>query len=285
MERLGWIGLGVMGTPMARNLERAGFPLSVYNRTPDKTKPFVETPADVCQTIAELVEKSDIIFTMLSDDAAVGRVYEEIFQSAPFTGKLFIDMSTISESLSKQIALQMQSKGGSFLDAPVAGSTKQAIEGTLIVLTGGDVKDIERARPYLEKLGKSIKHFGSNGKGIAVKLSINYFISLIYLGLSETVLFAESNGINKADILNTINESTGGSGATKLKTSLILSDNYKPQFALKLMVKDLKLAKENGINMPLTTALIDTYSKADEVGFGEFDVIGIIEYLRQKRNM
>lgn len=283
MEKIGWIGLGAMGALMAYNLEKAGFPLSVYNRSPDKMQPFRDRGVKTCNSIAEIIESCDIIFTMVSNDHSAKEVFQEIMASGSLKGKLFIDMSTISEGLSIDISARLLVKNAGFIDAPVAGSTVPAREGTLIILAGGQKADIDRAQPYFEKLGKSVKHFGANGKGIAAKLSINYFISVIYLGLSETVLFAEHNGISRVDILDAINESASGSGATRLKTPLIINRDFAPQFALELMLKDIGLAIENGMDMPLTNVLMQTYQDAQESGFGKQDVVSVIEFLNKEK--
>ncbi|WP_374462746.1 NAD(P)-dependent oxidoreductase [Chryseobacterium sp.] len=278
MEKIGFIGLGNMGHPMAKNLEKAGFQLSVYNRSPEKTRDF-EEKSSVCTQIEELVQNSDIIFTMLTNDSAVKAVYEEIIP-LNIQGKLFVDMSTISPEASKETAGSLETKGASFIDAPVAGSTMPAKEGTLIIMAGGEEKDIRRAMPYLLKMGKSVKHLGENGKGIAGKLSINYFLSAIYQGLAETVLLSGKLGIERSDMLEIINESASGSGATKVKTPLLIADEYTPAFALDLMLKDILLAKNAGADFPLSEALIQTYQNAHDKGFGQDDVIGIINYLK-----
>jgi len=279
-EKLGFIGLGNMGHPMAKNLERLESVLSVYNRTIEKAEDFKEKSI-VCHTVAETVENSDVIFTMLTDDHAVKAVYEEILM-LDISGKLFIDMSTISPETTKEISAAVKIKEAGFIDAPVAGSTKPAAEGTLIIMAGGEEQDIRRAEPYLKKLGKSIKHLGGNGKGIAAKLSVNYFISAIYQGLAETVLFSEKLGIAREDMLEIINESASGSGATKVKTPLLINNSYEPAFALDLMLKDILLAKNAGAGFPLSEALIATYQSAHDAGFGKDDVIGIINYLKDK---
>ncbi|WP_461485296.1 NAD(P)-dependent oxidoreductase, partial [Pedobacter sp.] len=156
--KLGWIGLGNMGNPMAKNLLKAGYDLSVYNRSADKTEDFKEA-AKICQTIAELVRNSDIIFTMLTNDDAVNQVYQEITKEE-LEGKMFIDCSTISQECSLANAELVKAKKAGFIDAPVAGSTMPAKEGNLIIMAGGDEKDIERAQPYFDKLGKLTKHLG-----------------------------------------------------------------------------------------------------------------------------
>lgn len=280
-KKIGFIGLGNMGHPMAKNLEKAGFQLSVFNRTAEKAEDFKEKSI-VRNTASDVVKNSDIIFTMLTNDNAVKEVYEEILVQN-ISGKLFIDMSTISPDATNEISSAVKIKEAGFLDAPVAGSTKPAAEGTLIIMVGGDEKDVLRAEPYLQKLGKIIKHLGKNGKGIAAKLSVNYFLSTIYQGLAETILFSDTLGIDRKEMLEIINESASGSGATKVKTPLLIEDSYDPAFALDLMLKDILLAKNAGADFPLSKTLIETYQSAHDEGFGKDDVIGIIQYLSKKK--
>lgn len=280
-EKLGFIGLGNMGHPMAKNLEKAGFHLSVYNRSSEKAADFKEK-SKVAENVSELVKNSDIIFTMLTNDDAVKEVYKEIL-SLDIAGKLFIDMSTISPEASTKISDAIKIKEASFIDAPVAGSTKPAAEGTLIIMAGGEEKDLQRALPYLEKLGKQIRHLGENGKGLAAKLSVNYFISTLYQGLAETVLLSDKLGIDRKEMLEIINESASGSGATKVKTPLLVQDQYDPAFALDLMLKDILLAKDAGADFPMSKTLIETYQSAHDAGYGKDDVIGIIQYLSKKK--
>ncbi|WP_312333699.1 NAD(P)-dependent oxidoreductase [Sphingobacterium sp.] len=278
IEKLGFIGLGNMGYPMAKNLEKAGFPLSVYNRNKAKAAGF-EEQSIIREDIGELVDHSDIIFSMLTNDEAVSEVYEKILQRE-IKGKLFVDMSTISRERCISIATKLKEKGAAFIDAPVAGSTKPATEGTLIIMVGGDPEDLHRARVYLEQMGKSIKHLGENGQGIAAKLAINYFLSTIYQGLAETILFSDKLGIQRSDMLEIINDSASGSGATKVKTPLLVEENYSPAFALDLMLKDIRLAQQAGADYPLLKTLLETYGKAHDNGFGQLDVIGIIESIK-----
>lgn len=277
-EKIGFIGLGNMGHPMAKNLEKAGFTLFVYNRTEEKAEDF-RSKSTVCQSVADLVNEADIIFTMLTNDQAVEAVYKDILKN-DLSGKLFVDMSTISQKMSKEVGNSVKIEEASFIDAPVAGSTKPAAEGTLIIMVGGENDDVQRATPYLEKLGK-IKHLGENGKGLAAKISINYFLAMIYEGLAETVLLSDKLGIDRKAMLEIINESASGSGATKVKTPLLLDDNFAPAFALDLMLKDIRLAKDAGADYPTGTSILKTYTEASEKGFGKDDVIGIINYLKK----
>ena len=281
-EKAGFIGLGNMGHPMAKNLEKAGFLLSVYNRTPEKAADFSES-STVCTSISELVKNSNVIFTMLTNDQAVEEVYREILLE-DLTGKLFVDMSTISPEMSLSTSELILAKNAAFMDAPVAGSTKPAEEGTLIIMVGGKENDLKRATPYLEKLGKEIKHLGDHGKGIAAKLSVNYFISALFQSLAETVLLADKLGIDRKDILEIINASASGSGATKIKTPSLINDDYKPAFALDLMLKDVLLAVNAGADFPMSKVLAETYKSASDGGFGSDDVIGIIKYIQKNQS-
>jgi len=277
-ERIGFIGLGNMGHPMAKNLEKAGFPLFIYNRTASKTLDFDEETT-VCQSIESLVGQTDIIISMLTNDSAVKAVYDVVLKEN-IANKLFVDMSTISPETSLYLSREIKEKQADMIDAPVAGSTKPAADGTLIIMAGGNDTAIERAMPYLSKMGKLVKHLGANGKGLAAKLAINYFLSMIYQGLAETILFSDKLGIKRKDMLEIINQSASGSGATQIKTPALIEENFSPAFALDLMLKDVRLAKEAGATFPLSESLLTTYQAAHDHGFGNQDVISIINYIK-----
>ncbi|WP_293930735.1 NAD(P)-dependent oxidoreductase [Sphingobacterium sp. UBA6645] len=281
-ERIGFIGLGNMGHPMAKNLENAGFPLSVYNRSPEKAADFA-AKSQVCTDIPRLVSESDIIFTMLSNDDAVHAVYETVLQ-LPIEGKLFVDMSTISQECSTEVAKLLAGSGAGFVDAPVAGSTQPAKDGTLIFMVGSANGYLLKVKPYLDVMGRETLHLGDNGKGIAAKLCINYYLSILYQGMAETVLFAEKMGIAADDMMRIINESASGSGASRVKTPLLVNNEFPAAFALDFMLKDVKLAVNAGADYPMTDTLMKTYQGAHDKGFGEQDVMAVIEYLRKQNN-
>ncbi len=278
-EKIGFIGLGNMGHPMSENLENAGFPLSVYNRSKNKTEGYLDKTL-VCNSIAELINNSDIIFTMLSNNDAVKEVYATIVEEK-ISGKLFIDMSTISKDTSLQINDSLKAKGASLIDAPVAGSVQPAKEGTLVIMAGGEQTDIERALPYLNKIGKKVNHLGKNGSGLATKIAVNYYLSIVYQGLAEAVLFAEDSGINRENFLEIINESACGSGATKIKTPSLIENSYEPAFSLNNMLKDVLLAKDAGAAYPIGKVVAKSFQDAQENGMGEQDVIAIIDILKK----
>lgn len=277
-ERIGFIGLGNMGHPMAKNLEKNGVALAVYNRSVEKAADFLPA-TEVCQDIPKLVAQSDVIFTMLSNDDAVHAVYETILQS-PIQGKLFVDMSTISQEASTQIGTLLRSNEAHFIDAPVAGSTQPAKEGTLIFMVGSENAQLDRVKPYLTMMGKAVKYLGDQGKGIAAKLCINYYLSIIYQGMAETVLFAEKMGISREDMMAIINESACGNGASKVKTPLLVNNEFPPAFALDFMLKDVRLAVEAGADFPMADTLLKTYQGAHDAGYGQQDVMAVIDYIK-----
>ncbi len=279
IEKIGFIGLGNMGHPMSENIEKAGFPLSVYNRTKNKTAGYQETTI-ICNSIAELIQNSDIIFTMLSNNEAVKEVYATILEEN-ISGKLFIDMSTISKETSLQINDSLKAKGASLIDAPVAGSVQPAKEGTLVIMAGGEQSDIDRALPYLNKIGKKVNHLGKNGSGLATKIAVNYYLAIVYQGLAEAVLFAEKTGICRENFLEIINESACGSGATKIKTPSLIDDSYAPAFSLNNMLKDVLLAKDAGAAYPIGKIVAESFQSAQQKGLGDQDVIAIIDLLKK----
>lgn len=283
---IGWIGLGNIGIPMVKNLIKAGFNVTVYNRNAEKSAALAETmKVAVAQSPAALVQTSDFIITMISDDTAVKEVYQGangIFSVEKGKDLIAIDMSTVSPETTKTLAALCLEKGIPYLDAPVSGSIKPAEEGQLVIMVGGQEQAYEKAKPIFEALGKSSTYLGESGRGNVAKLAINLFLGIIAQGLSEAVVFAEKNGVAAADLLPLINGGPLGSGFTKMKTENIVNDNYKPAFSLKLLDKDIKLATANGMDTPFGQALTDTIRLAIEKGHGEQDMIGILNYLSGK---
>lgn len=282
-ETIGWIGLGHMGYPMARNLLKGGYTVNVYNRTVAKAEGLVNEGGLLAESVEALCLESDIIITMLSDDQAVKGVYlgEGGLLNCKIAGKLLINMSTVSTRTSRELDELSKAVGANFLEAPVSGSVKPAEDGTLLILVGGTEDSFRAAQPVFEKLGKAAWWLGAVGAGSGAKLAINYFLALTLQGLAETVLFAKKNGIAAEDMLRIVNEGACGSGITRLKTPAIISEDFPAAFALKHMAKDLRLAKEQGIDFPLSEPLTNTYQQALESGLGEEDVMAIIKFLAQ----
>lgn len=283
-NKIGWIGLGNMGNPMVKNLVKAGFEVTVYNRNPEKSKALqAEVKVAIAASLAELAGSSDFIFTMLSDDAALQEVYQSetgLLAAVESHQFIAIDMSTVSPETTKLLAALCREKGIDYLDAPVSGSVKPAEEAQLIILAGGEEAVYEKAKPMFDAMGKLSTLLGPNGAGNVAKLAINLFLGITAQGLAEAVVFAEKNGIQSAALLPLINAGAVGSGLTRLKTENIVNDNYKAAFALKLLAKDIRLATENGMDTPIGGALSQTLSGAVEKGFGEEDMIAVLKYLK-----
>lgn len=282
--KLGWIGLGNMGNPMVMNLLKAGFEVMVFNRTKGKEAPLIQAGATAAQHAIELMAKCDVIITMLSNDDAVKEVFEGThgLLSKQNSGKLIINMSTVSPETSRYLAKKCSDQEVQFIDAPVSGSVKPAQDGTLVILVGSTTTNFELAKPIFDALGKVAIHVGNAGVASSAKLAINYLLGLNLQGLAETVLFAESNGVSKEDMLQIINAGACGNGITTIKTTSILNDSYPAAFALKHLVKDLRLAKEAGLDSPLIHPLYDSYATAEKEGLGDQDVMAILSSLKNK---
>ena len=282
--KIGWAGLGNMGSAMAANLLSAGYEVRVYNRNKDKEKELTSVGAQSAKDLRELVDSCDVVFTMLSDDNAVKEVYNETngLLSGENSGKLLIDMSTVAPETSKYLSALSEKHKMNFIEAPVSGSVKPAQDGTLIILVGGSAENYDKAKPLFDVLGKLSLYLGSAGAGSSAKLAINYLLGINIQALAETVLFAEQNGISKENMLTIINEGACGNGIIKIKTPSVLNNSYPAAFALKYIVKDLKLAKEAGLSSPLSIPLLNTFTAAmNEGGLGDQDLMAVIKYLEK----
>jgi 3-hydroxyisobutyrate dehydrogenase len=281
---IGWVGLGNMGNAMVQNLLRKGFTVYVYNRTKEKEEEVVQAGAKSQDSLQQLVHNSSIIFTMLSDDDAVKEVYggdEGLLSHAP-SGKIFVDMSTVSPGTSEYLAELCNNSRNEFLDAPVSGSIKPAADGTLLILAGGPEQTFEKVKPVFDALGRKTFHLGGISCGTSAKVAINYFLAATLEALAETVVLAKKNGIHAKDILSILNESALASVFTRTKTNNILNDTYDPTFQLKHVVKDLKLAHPHGTELPLYDSLFESFLEATENGYGEEDCMAIFKHLDEQ---
>ena len=278
----GWIGLGNMGTPMARRLLAAGYPLTVYNRSKDKAEPLRAEGASAAESPAAVLEAAQVVFLMVSDDQAIRDLFtgkEGLLQSAA-TGKLLVNMSTVSPGISQEMAGLSRTHGHDYLDAPVSGSVKQAETGQLAIMVGGEETAFQQAQPLFEHLGKLALRVGSIGTGNTAKLAMNTLLGFQAQGLAEAVLFAQQHGLNTADLLTLIKNSALASTFITIKGEALLNENYQAAFALKLLSKDLRLAKAEGLDTPLANVVYQTFQEAEPTN-GEEDVIAIIKHLKQ----
>ena len=277
---IGWIGLGNMGTPMSQRLINAGYPVTVYNRNKEKETALKAAGATTAATPEQLIGQVEIVFTMVSDDQAIRDIFrgDNGLLKAGTTGKLFINMSTVSPGISKEIAAACEEQGSQYLDAPVSGSVKQAQEGQLVIMVGGNTTAFGQATPILQHLGRLVLRVGDHGAGNTAKLAMNLLLGIHAQGLAEATLFARTHGVRTEDFLNIFNNSAIGNVFGKIKGDAILQDNYKAAFALKLIAKDLRLAKAEGWNTPLAETTWQSFQQA-EPGFGDQDIIAILQWL------
>jgi 2-hydroxy-3-oxopropionate reductase len=246
--RVGFIGLGIMGQPMARNLLRAGHKLTVMTRTPGKAALFAADNKAlgsiyVAETAAEVARECEVIITMVTDTpdvVAVAYGEDGIFSQAK-PGTIVIDMSTISPSVTRDLAAKAMQLGVFWLDAPVSGGEKGAIEGTLTIMAGGEAVALDRVKPVLEAMGKRITHFGPAGNGQAAKLCNQIMVSVNLLAVCETMTFARKNGLD----LNLVHQALTGGAANSWALDVLgkkmIDRDFKPAFMVKLQQKDLRL--------------------------------------------
>ena len=282
-KNIGWIGLGRMGIPMSQRLLKGGYSLTVFNRSIGKCEILVSLGAKSASSPAELIQLTDVVIIMVSDDKAVRDIFtgKQGLISSGVSGKLIINMSTVSPEISKEMVELCLKQSIHYLDAPVSGSVKQAESGELVIMAGGEEDVFNEVKPILDQLGKLIIRVGDTGAGNLAKLAVNTLLGIISQGLSESVVFARNNGIETHDFLNIINNGAMSSAYLKIKGDAILQNRFEAAFALKHIVKDLHLAKESGLSTPLGVTAYNSFKKA-EPEFGEEDIISIIKEIEKK---
>lgn len=278
--KIGWIGLGKMGVPMVQNLLKAGYDVSVFNRSKKVLELFKNQDVHIANHPKELIETCDVVILMVADDKATEAIFsgENGLLSSSATHKIIINMSTVSAEISQKMANLLNQSRNEYLDAPVSGSLKQATEGSLVIMAGGKENVFEAVNPIFSCLGKLALKVGDVGAGNSAKLAINALLSFHALGLAEAVVFAKDKGIETSTLLELINNSALGNPFMKIKGDAILQENYDAVFALKHIVKDLSLAKDAGINGPLANTVLKSFTDAQNK-LGEEDIISIIKAL------
>jgi 3-hydroxyisobutyrate dehydrogenase len=279
-DKIGWIGLGNMGIPMSQQLIKAGYPVTVYNRSKAKEEALKSMGAAVASSPGLIMQQADVIIIMVSDDTAIRDIFSgnDGLLGAKTTGKIIINMSTVSPGISKEMASLCMQQGNNYLDAAVSGSVKQAEEGQLVVMVGGEETIFKKAKPVLEHLGKLVMLVGGIGAGNTAKLVINTLLAIHTQGLAEAVVFARQNKIRIEDLFTLINNSALGNPFIKIKGDAIIQNNYKAAFALKHIAKDLRLAKNIGLATPMGETAFNTFERA-EPALGEEDIIAVIKQL------
>jgi 3-hydroxyisobutyrate dehydrogenase len=280
--RIGFIGLGIMGRPMGKNLIAAGFPLTVWNRSRSGIETVVGYGAAEAGSPRAVAERSDIIITMVTDSPDVRQVIlgEQGVIHGVKRDAVVIDMSTISPAVTREIAAALKMKGVHMLDAPVSGGEKGAIEGTLSIMVGGEEPVFERCRPVLEAMGKVIVYIGPSGSGQIVKLC-NQVAGAIHLqAMCETLILATRAGVDPARMLQAVSAGAAGSWMLSNLAPRILRGDLNPGFMVKLQQKDLRLIMETSdeLHLPLpATALVSQLFRSVEAdGNGDLGTQALI---------
>lgn len=250
---IGWIGTGIMGAPMARRMLAAGHRVTVFNRSPEKSRALAADGASVAPDAAATASGADAIFIMVPDTPDVEATVAQI-EPALKPGQLVIDMSTISPLAERTIAARLKSIGVDYLDAPVSGGDIGARGGTLAIMCGGDPAAFERARPLLQQLGHRVTLMGPSGAGQMTKLANQIAVAITLEATAEAIRFAEAGGLDPARVIEAIGAGAAASWQLANLGPKIIARDFRPGFAIKLIRKDLRLAadaaRSGGIALP-----------------------------------
>ena len=251
--KIGFIGLGIMGEPMALNLLKAGFPLTVFNRTARRMDKLLAAGAAGAYSPREVAAKSDVVITIVTDSPDVEEVVlgENGILSGLHTGSVVIDMSTISPAVTRKLAAEIERKGGEMLDAPVSGGDIGAIAGTLAIMVGGKKEVFQRCLPVLEAMGKSVTWIGGHGMGQTVKLCNQILGAVTNLAVCEAVEFARKAGVDPLVMIEAVKGGAAGSWQLANLGPKMVAGNFAPGFMIDLQQKDLRLALEAAREMQL----------------------------------
>ena len=284
---VGFIGLGIMGRGMARNIANAGFPLFVYNRTASRMTELADVGAKATTSPADLARQCDIIITCVSDTPDVEAVitgHDGVIHGLK-PGALVIDMSTISPQATVSLAEQIRAHGGSMLDAPISGGSEGAAKGTLSIMVGGSEVDFNRALPVFQAMGKNIVHVGQQGAGQTVKLVNQILVVGNALAMSEALLFAQAGGVDLQKALTAVSGGAAGSWMLSNRGPQILNRDWRPGFTIDLQQKDLRLvlaaADDVGVPLPGTALIFQLYRTLQQAGLGHEGNHALVKALEQ----
>jgi 3-hydroxyisobutyrate dehydrogenase/2-hydroxy-3-oxopropionate reductase len=288
MAKLGFLGLGLMGYPMARNLLRAGHEVAVWSNTTDKARKLaVDEKGTFCSTPKDLAALADVIFLCVGDTAMANEVIlgdEGVIQGAR-PGSVVVDCSTIAVADSRHIGAALKAKGCDFLDAPVTGSTPGAESGNLTFMIGGDQAVFNRIRPLLDPMGKKIYFCGAAGMGLQAKLTQNLVLSNILMAFNEGMILATKGGVDPQLMLEILDNSAAKSGLIAYKAPFVFRRDFTTNFSVKWMHKDIGLmlesGKELGVPLYLTGLTRQLFQTAIAAGHGDEDICSTIKVLEE----
>jgi 3-hydroxyisobutyrate dehydrogenase-like beta-hydroxyacid dehydrogenase len=284
--RVAFLGLGIMGGPMAANLVKAGFDVTVWNRTPKQI-----AGATSAASPAEAARSAEVVWVCVSDTAAVESVL--LGKNGAIhglqRGSIVVDSSTISPQASVGFAEKVRSKGADFVDAPVTGSKIGAENATLIFIVGGKDETVSKLQPLFSAMGKQDVHVGPNGHGLGAKLGMNLMIALIYEGFAEALTLARKLGVSQEKLFSLINASMVRSGVVEYKMPFVERRDFSPNFPLRLMYKDIKLmlesARQTGVELPALETVKQIYDESCAAGEADLDFAATLTVLEKKAGL
>jgi len=281
---IGFIGLGLMGRPMSLNLVKAGYSVSVWNRTASRADELLAAGAKLAKSPQDAAAASDFLISIVSDPPAL----EEILWGAHGAmqalkrGSIYMDSSTISPALARKIAAACAERGARFLDAPVTGGDWGAKKGELVFMIGGDAETLKEAEPVIGVMGKKWFHLGPTGAGQTIKLAMNMILALQVDALAEALALVTRAGLQGEKLVEVLQSSMGRSGLLDVKAPNLLKGEYAPSFSLRLMHKDLglalDLANQLGVPLPATAAARETYSAVKGAAKEDLDYSAVMKF-------
>lgn len=290
-ERVGVVGTGIMGAPMARNLLRAGFPVWVHSRTRAKAEPLLSGGARWCDSPAALAEAVDVVISVVSDTPDVHQVYlgDHGVCRRLRAGTLCIDMSTVSPAAAKTVAQAVASRGGAFLDAPVSGGKTGAEAATLVIMVGGEAETLRQAEPVLRALGKTIVHCGAVGAGQLTKLCNQILCGVNLLAVGEALTFAKRVGLNPNTVLSAVSAGAAGSWALSNLGPRMITRDFAPMFMIDLQQKDLRIALtaavEHGVPLLGTSMVSQLLAANQAAGEGREGTQALVKTIERLSNV
>ena len=279
--KVGFIGLGIMGQPMAQNVVKGGYELTVFNRSSEKAKPLADAGATVAPTPKAVADASDVIILMLAGPEAIDAVLEgsEGLMAGMKENQILINMSTVSPQYSKQLAEVFSPKSIIAIDAPVSGSRKPAEEGALVILAGGPKEKVTETEPLLMCMGKKVIYCGDVGQGSSMKMAVNLLLGIMAAGLSEAVNFGQKCGLDTATMLETMLAGPMGCALFEFKKPMLIDNQFSAQFPLKHMTKDMRFAlqtaDDNGAMVPIGHTAFQLYRQSVSLGLSDMDFAAV----------
>ncbi|MHC4329469.1 MAG: 2-hydroxy-3-oxopropionate reductase [Planctomycetota bacterium] len=284
MEKIGFVGLGIMGNPMAKNLLKAGYTLTVYDIVPEKIDDVVAAGAEAGSSSKDVAEKSEVVITMLPNSPQVKEAVlgaDGVLDGAK-SGTILVDMSSIAPLASKEVSEKAKEKGVVVLDAPVSGGEPKAVDGTLAIMVGGPQETFTKVKDILSVMGASVTLVGEIGSGNMTKLANQIIVALNIAAMSEAMVLASKAGVDSEKVFQAIRGGLAGSTVLDAKMPLVLEGNFKPGFRIELHIKDLAnaldTAHEVGVPVPLSGAVMEVMQALKVDGKGADDHGGIIQF-------